>query len=49
MYDGRINVESEFSKGSTFTVELMKNSQQNPKNESEIQSNNILVKTDPSN
>jgi len=28
MYDGKISVESEFSKGSVFTVELMKNLQQ---------------------
>jgi two-component system, sensor histidine kinase and response regulator len=49
MYDGKINVLSEFSKGSTFIIELMKNSQPNLKDESEIQPNNILVKADQSN
>ncbi|MEN6385085.1 MAG: hybrid sensor histidine kinase/response regulator [Phycisphaerales bacterium] len=48
MYDGKISVQSEFTKGSTFIVELMKNSQ-NIKDESGTQPNNILVKTDETN
>jgi signal transduction histidine kinase len=48
MYDGKISVQSEFTKGSTFIVELMKNSQ-NIKDESGTQPNNILVKTDEPN
>lgn len=45
MYEGKISVQSEFSKGSTFTVELLKNSQ-NLKDESGTQPNNIVAKAD---
>jgi len=35
LYGGKISVQSEFSKGSCFTVEILKNSQQDMKEESE--------------
>ncbi len=49
MYDGKIRVQSEFSKGSVFTAELAKKLQQNPKDESGTQANNILAKAEGTN
>jgi len=49
MYDGKISVQSEFSKGSVFTAELAKNLQQNPKDESGTQANNIPAKAEGTN
>ena len=43
---GTITVESEFSKGSSFTVKLLKNSQEVLKKENESLSNNIPVKAE---
>jgi signal transduction histidine kinase len=43
LYNGDVSVKSEFSKGSSFTVELMKNSQEFLKDENESSGNSILV------
>jgi signal transduction histidine kinase len=48
MYDGKIDVQSEFSKGSTFTVELLKNPH-NPKDDSGTHPNNIMVNAEGTN
>ncbi|OQA02445.1 MAG: Alkaline phosphatase synthesis sensor protein PhoR [Planctomycetes bacterium ADurb.Bin401] len=46
LYDGKISVHSEFSKGSCFTVELLKNSHQKTKDESESSADKIMAKTE---
>ncbi|MFA5293352.1 MAG: ATP-binding protein [Phycisphaerae bacterium] len=46
LYNGKVTVESEFSKGSTFTVELLRDSQEFLKEENESSGNNIPVKTE---
>lgn len=46
LYNGDISVKSEFSKGSSFTVELLKNSLEFVKDENESSGDNILVKAD---
>jgi signal transduction histidine kinase len=49
MYDGTVDVQSEFGKGSVFTVKLSKDSHQSHKDESGTQTNNIISKADPTN
>lgn len=49
LYDGKINVQSEFSKGSVFTVELLKNLQKIAKDESGSTQNINMAKTEGSN
>ncbi|HBG25537.1 MAG: hypothetical protein A2Y10_05215 [Planctomycetes bacterium GWF2_41_51] len=46
IYEGKVSVQSEFSKGTCFTVELLKNSHQNLKEESELPANKIMAKTE---
>lgn len=46
LYDGKITVQSEFAKGSCFTVELLKNSHQKQKDESESSADKIMAKTE---
>jgi len=49
MYDATVDVQSEFGKGSIFTVKLSKDSHQSHKDESGTQTNNIIPEADPTN